>query len=462
MQDEELDKIINDAANQHHPPYDDKAWGKMMVLLDKHLPQKKDRRKPLAFWLLFLLLGGAVTTAVVIQLPENTSLHNKPVAQTENETIGSNNITQKNDNSTTGVITITDGKDKLIEATQLKSVTGNGPAATNSSSLPATGSNTRATFTNRVSNLIKNKSRTSIKAKMPVAVNDDITNNNSSAVKKINGKTKATIKAAVPVDEEEKTVTVNNKVVTSINTNDSTAIINKQTDSLTTKTKTPVNDMAAKQITAATPSFKKQTNNKSFKNNFAITVSAGADKSFIQTTNPGKTKFIYGAGVAYSFAKNFTAEAGFFVSRKVYDAKPADYKFYGGATYPNLYLINANCKVYEIPVSISYNFAPGKKHSWFATGGLSSIIMKKEDYNYKYKTPSGQYYNYTHTYTNENKHFFSVITLAGGYQYSLNHHLQFMAGPYLKMPLSGIGAGSIKLKSGGVLLTAAIKPFAKK
>ena len=60
MPDEEIDKLIQDAASQHHPPYDDKAWDRMEVLLDKHLPKKNDRRKYIFFLLLFLLLGGAV------------------------------------------------------------------------------------------------------------------------------------------------------------------------------------------------------------------------------------------------------------------------------------------------------------------------------------------------------------------------------------------------------------------
>ena len=29
MQDEEMDDIIRDAAKQHYPTYDDKAWSKM-------------------------------------------------------------------------------------------------------------------------------------------------------------------------------------------------------------------------------------------------------------------------------------------------------------------------------------------------------------------------------------------------------------------------------------------------
>jgi hypothetical protein len=64
MPDEEIDKIVREAANQHHPAYDDTAWAKMESLLDKHLPQKKDRKKPVLFLLLFLLLGVAVFFAI--------------------------------------------------------------------------------------------------------------------------------------------------------------------------------------------------------------------------------------------------------------------------------------------------------------------------------------------------------------------------------------------------------------
>ncbi|MBL0183793.1 MAG: hypothetical protein IPP96_16500 [Chitinophagaceae bacterium] len=53
-----MDHIIRDAAENHHPTYNDKAWEKMEAMLDKQLPQKKDRRKYIFFLLFFLLLGG--------------------------------------------------------------------------------------------------------------------------------------------------------------------------------------------------------------------------------------------------------------------------------------------------------------------------------------------------------------------------------------------------------------------
>ena len=40
MQDEQLDNLINEAASQHHPPYNDKAWDKMQAKLDAHLAEK--------------------------------------------------------------------------------------------------------------------------------------------------------------------------------------------------------------------------------------------------------------------------------------------------------------------------------------------------------------------------------------------------------------------------------------
>ena len=87
--------------------------------------------------------------------------------------------------------------------------------------------------------------------------------------------------------------------------------------------------------------------------------------------------------------------------------------------------------------------------------------MKKESYDYLYQTPTGQTYNYEKTVSNENKHYFSVLTLSGGYQYKLSSRFSFIAEPYIKIPLSGIGLGKIKLNSTGVLVTAVIKPFAK-
>lgn len=197
-----------------------------------------------------------------------------------------------------------------------------------------------------------------------------------------------------------------------------------------------------------------------FANNFGITVSAGTDLSFIDLNKLGKATFIYGAGLSYDISKRFTVQAGFYASKKIYNASPDQY--HGGSVYPYLDNIDAICKVYEIPLSVTYQFAQKKRHNWFGGAGISSFIMKQEDYDYVYKTPSGAIYKYRHSYSNENKHYFSVLSLFGGYRYTLGEKLSFAAGPYVKIPLGGVGAGKVKLNSAGVMLTATIKPFAKK
>ena len=65
MQDEEIDIRIKEAAEQHHPSYDDKSWAKMELLLDKHLPIKKSRKRWLFFLFLFLLLDASILLLVV-------------------------------------------------------------------------------------------------------------------------------------------------------------------------------------------------------------------------------------------------------------------------------------------------------------------------------------------------------------------------------------------------------------
>ena len=210
------------------------------------------------------------------------------------------------------------------------------------------------------------------------------------------------------------------------------------------------------------PAAKEEQKKKNaFANNFALTFSAGADVSYIEIGSAGKLQPFYGAGISYTIGKHLRLNTGFNVSKKKYTAEPYQYKFSGGTVNPNLKKIDADCNVYEIPLNVYYNFKTVKNHNWFAGTGISSYLMKKETYDYIYITPSGQTYNYIHTETNQNKHYFSVLTLSGGYQYKLNNRFSFIAEPYLKIPLGGVGAGKVKLNSAGIMFTAAIKPFSK-
>jgi hypothetical protein len=452
MQDEELDKLINDAASQHHPPYNDTSWGKMEQLLDKHLPQKKDRRK-FIFWIFLFLLAGGGATLGILQPGKNTT--------------------------TTAIAKNIDNKKTVI-------------ANTSDPGAAAPVGNNAAVTTTAASNLLA-KQKTGI--------------NNTTASQKIIAVTKPVIadKEVQPPAYNER-ITYRQKSRSSVKVKKSSISFDDKVDAAIQKTKpeknndgdnnntasddaekqndiaqSPVNKLAdykKDEVVAKTDSItaekekisteKKPTTqqnkkmDKSFASNFAIALSAGTDVSYVSINNTGKLKSFYGAGARYNAGKHFTVSSGLFISRKIYSATPDQYKFPNGASRPNLVQINADCKIYEIPLNVYYNFKPVKNHNWFSGMGISSFIMKKESYDYLYKTTAGQTWNYVKEISNENEHYFSVLTLSGGYQYKISNRFSFIAEPYIKLPLKGVGYGKIKLNSAGILFTAAVKPFAKK
>lgn len=485
-----MDHIIRDAVDKHHPAYNDKAWEKMEKKLDKHLPQEKDRRRFLFFLLLFLLLGGGAffgitylnsnKTSVNTTIAENKKDEQQPQDQnnkgeqqsaasvTQNATPADNG--EEGPAAETGLTTTGNSKNKTsvnlpgqTTASSIKMADHVAMPGKNKNDIENTGKNKRASIAS------KGKSKMKITAAdlADELVKDEKQKTKSSVPKNTNAdeKKNVTITAPQPETNEAATTSTNQpeqkKDVVTI-------------DEQKKETQKAVEDKKEKEVkekevvaienkTSASPN--KEKTKKNIPGNFGITLSAGPDLSFIELNKLGKATLIYGAGLSYQFKKRVTVRAGFYAAKKIYSATPDQYTYQPGTAYPYLEDINAVCKVYEIPVSLSYNFWQRKNHNWFGNVGLSSFLMKTEDYDYNYKVPySGQgytYYTYKAAIKDKNKHYFAVLTLSAGYQYNLSKRVSLQAEPYVKLPLAGVGEGKIKLKSAGVLFTATIKPFAK-
>lgn len=74
--------------------------------------------------------------------------------------------------------------------------------------------------------------------------------------------------------------------------------------------------------------------------------------------------------------------------------------------------VNAECRVYEIPLLLRYDLRQQTKTTYFVAAGLSSYLMKKEDYQYYYKR-NGAAYNARANYTG-NKHLFAALGISVG------------------------------------------------
>ena len=432
---EKINKKIKDAAYQYHPAYDDTAWDKMEQMLDKHLPQKKDRRRKILYFLpIIFLLGGGILFII-----------------SRNEKILSAKIPERN----------------IAKSNSEKSKSG----MTNETSVNTTNANEKkyGAPPHPINAGIENKpaQQTSKTLLQVYKKNAESSKDNRDVSLQLNATKNTGIENSTA--ENSEIHQRQNTPQQNISSAGTAGNKNSVESPKTSIDKAPKDTLVSKDITKVVnvkdlnPQHKQKKTSKSFIQNFGISAGVGPDISGVKLSEAGKITVTYGAGLSYSFSEKFTLRTGFYVAKKIYSVKQNEYYVQPGST-GNYYLqsVNADCKVYEIPLTFSYSFGKVKNYNWFASAGLSSYFMKRESYVYLYKYPSGLTDSKSRTVVNQNKHYFSILDISAGYEYSFNKQFSIAAEPYLKLPLSGIGIGKIKLNSAGILFTATLKPFYKK
>jgi hypothetical protein len=445
MLDEENDRIIKEAADHYHPEYDDTAWEKMEQLLDEHLPVEKERKR-IFFLRPLALLIGCLLLLIGLYYWKNT----KPEA--------SQNLASKNKAEQVKV-TNPPNKSKEINS-QLSLETEKNPV-------------TITKGTNKIGkDHIKSASNKSEKAFATSSFGNHDDPNVVPAFGNDLVKKKNDLPNQQAIEKTDHSGAINHeKNSISENTNQgnkSNVTADTKENKVDGKKSVPEKEMIGENnigktenVPSKNPGKKPKKTSGGFGNNFGLSISAGPDVSDVYHNKIGKLTLAYGAGASYAISKKLNLRTGFYLSKKIYSVDREDYNLPPGSVgnYQYLQNVNANCKVYEIPLKLDYSFGKTKNHNWFVSGGLSSYLMKKETYNYYYKTPSGQIYNKDWSISNKNRHFFSVLDISGGYQYFLNQQFSMTAEPYVNLPLTGIGAGKVKLNSGGILFTIKVKPF---
>jgi len=481
MLSEDFDKKIREAADHHHPAYDENAWKGMKKLLDKYMPEQEDKKRRFLFlWLLFLLLGGGAAWFFAGQpagKKERTAAmvtSKQPAGTTkQQQAVQNENIPQSMD----PVEDALPGEEKERTKAQDQS---QGPDA------KQPGSNPDATVTlinntGGVKKVITQKGiadRTNPPKPDKKVLKDD-------GMKQSSGNLTPTRPAPVDntVNKGNKPTPEPDKTIPAVTINTPTTAIRENKDlqpkDVVSNGKTAPKDQAATEAVKPkeeakndaakpkdkTPAKKIKLASKK-KSTFFFTVSGGPDVSFTGNDKLGRMKFMGGGGIGYTYKGRFTLRTGFYTARKIYTSSPEQYhgssRFY--FYYPNLQRVEADCKVYEIPLSLSYNFGAKGKHNWFASAGISTILMKQETYDYyfKYYASNPTLNHRQRTIKNANEHYFSMLTLSAGYQRSFGRRFAVTAEPYFKVPVTGIGSGAVKLNSTGVLFTLSVNPFQKK
>jgi hypothetical protein len=190
-----------------------------------------------------------------------------------------------------------------------------------------------------------------------------------------------------------------------------------------------------------------------YKKGFYAGIMGSADRTSVQLQKTANMGWQGGILAGFAFHKRWSLEAGMFAGRKFYYTK-GEY-FDKSRTYlaPNSEITDVwgSCTMLEFPLAIKYNIRPGEKAHFFATAGISSYVMKRENYAYKYLyRGSGNYAMHEKSYRNATTDLLSVLQLSGGYAHGLSRSVSLRVEPFVKLPIAGLGYGRLHFASAGV------------
>jgi hypothetical protein len=458
-----MDDKARQAADHFTTAFNEDAWAKMELLLDK---DKRRRRGFFWWWLVpvcLLLLGGSTFFLLRRTVPAKplaaVSLQEKTNSKASSGKTEGYAATEKNNGQvekqpeTTGVqpgTTRPSAGNAAIpgDASAAPVITGTAgkPAANNvaGSDTPAP---TAITVTKK--STVSNKQKTAGKKPVPAKQQHRFFAKAGSSQIQRSQVIHATTQPGKNITKNETTIAATaalpqgQAVQTNTGKADSSNLQVAASRPVVAKDTLPPADTA---IAAQKKSKKDRARPKRWDFSLAGTL----DYTSVQFRTANKLSPGAGVGIAYHFSDKWSVATGIAVSQKYYLADSTDYR---NAYKPNSHYlirgIDARCTVIEIPLNLQYRFKQGKTGSWLAVAGLSTYLMQKEVYRYDYLY-YGRSVQWDYTFNNQNRHFFSILNIAAGYRHALGKTVGIQVTPYLKIPVSGIGQGRVSLYSGGL------------
>jgi hypothetical protein len=182
----------------------------------------------------------------------------------------------------------------------------------------------------------------------------------------------------------------------------------------------------------------------------ALSVLAAPDYNGVNNLNNASIGNDFGLMVTFKISKNWSVSTGGVYAKKLYETGFSNYnptKNIWDEYYPKS--VNADCRVLDIPLNISYKFFNRKNTSISLGSGISSYIMLREDYRFSYVEQDAETAVAYHV-VNENQHWLSVLNFQATFEQRLNSRVGIGLQPYMKIPLSNIGFAGVKLQSLGM------------
>lgn len=160
----------------------------------------------------------------------------------------------------------------------------------------------------------------------------------------------------------------------------------------------------------------------------------------------------FGVLFGYSFNARWAVESGVSLDRKSYYTSGEYFSTekvrmpYG---YDKLLNVDGTCNMLEIPLNVRYNFSTSPRMKWFATAGLSTYLMSRENYTYQYEA-NWAVEDSSWNIHRPSQYWVSIVNLSAGFEQRLGRIGNLRLEPYIRIPLSGIGTGNLPIMSVGL------------
>ena len=189
------------------------------------------------------------------------------------------------------------------------------------------------------------------------------------------------------------------------------------------------------------------------------------DFSEVRYNYENKVGANFGFSLAYQLNSKLAINSGLVFTSKNYTANGYDFHAPPGywTNRVALEFVKANCNLLELPLNLRYDFNKAGNTTFFINGGLSSYLLKKENYTFFYHDFNfGFLREQNDVYSTGHNYWFSVLNLSTGFETRFSNSFSLQVEPYMKLPLTGIGLGKVDLTSYGVDLAIKFSPLLKK
>ncbi len=443
--DNELDQMSREAAGGYDSP--GKAnWHALSNELDKVMPVEKKKRRFIFWWLLPALLAGTGIFYTIYQ--QNNHAANLPANTTQPTNANpSAPVTISETPISNSSESIQDKKETLTPETTLK--------ASIRKDIAPIYPNQKTRETNQKTRETKALA-TQANKNNPSPVNQTIASTiPETSATAVNNKEDLQVK---PVDVKATTLLVTTEKTISEVKKEDTPIKSEITSS-PVETSMNKEDTSTEKIAATVTKSTLQKRGKGL----SFSVLTGIDKSTVKFTYGEKPGFNVGGLIGYHFNDKWALKTGVIYTQKNYKLAGEDFTAPKGTpiSYFKLDIVEGYCKMWEIPFLASYTISNHAKKSVSLNTGLSSYIMTGEEYNYYYHY-NGMPLVRRAEYNTSESYILSILHLSAGFENRLSKHTSLLIEPYAKLPLGGVGFGTIKLSSFGINFSVQYRQPSKK